>query len=163
VRSPYQLTVEVFENPDVNEPNDTTPTPIALQPVSGVQQGTGTGYLATDDDVDKFSVAVPTGTNILYLNLTAPRLTPPTPFRLAYSPDSDWYKVVLPANSSPTALHWKVTPGSAGGRFPPLPGDLDRQLRVLRDVTGTNAASLCRDDQNTCPKNYENTPALQSL
>lgn len=264
VRNPYLLKVEVFDNPDVNEPNDTTPTPIALTAVNGMQQGTGTGFLATDNDVDKFSVAVPTGTNLLYMNLTGPRLTPPTPFRISYSiasstgtviaegraanefveinlanarkvapgtftisvqgyrasnvttpiagdtrlqyslnvralvdqdtnepndtaaaatmvsfagvgtsqsrtgrlayiPDSDWYRVQLPAASAPTSLRWRLSAGTAGARFPPLPGDVDRQLRVFKDVTGTNAAALCRDDASTCPKNYEGNPQHRSL
>lgn len=265
VRSPYTLKAEVVENPDVNEPNDVNPTTITLAAQNGIQQGQQVGYLATPDDIDKFTVTVPSGSDILYLHLTGPnpQLNPPPPFRISYTlinpqgtsiaegrvasefnvidlatarkvtpgaytvvvqgyrgqtttgaipgdvrlqytlearalkdadvnepndsaaspttinfsglgprtvtgrisyvPDSDWYQLVLPAQSQPTSLHWKVTPGTAGGRFPALPGELDRQVRVLQDVVGANASSLCKDDSNTCPKNYENNPLNQSL
>ncbi|HSP78358.1 MAG TPA: cell-cell cohesion protein MtsF, partial [Myxococcaceae bacterium] len=53
-RAPYFLKVEVLENPDANEPNDTTPTPLALADQGGVLLGSATGYLATKGDVDQF-------------------------------------------------------------------------------------------------------------
>lgn len=262
-RNPYQLTVEVFDNPDTNEPNDTTPTPITFSAQGGIQQGASTGYLATDNDVDRFGFAVPAGNQILHVNVTGPRLNPAPPYRIAYSlldsagttiaegraanefvdinlatarkvtpgnytlvvqgyrangvttpipgdtrlqytvtlrampeqdvnepndtaatatvvaftgvgaqprtgrlsyvPDSDWYRLQLPANGAPTALRWRVTEGTGGARFAPLPGDVDRQVRILKDVTGTNAVSLCMGDQATCPKNYEGNPLNQSL
>ena len=40
--------VELLENPDTNEPNDVTPTAIALTAQGAVQVGTAKGYLATD-------------------------------------------------------------------------------------------------------------------
>ena len=83
--SPYGIYFEVLDNPDPNEPNDTTPTDIPLTASGQELVGQGTGVLATDDDVDKFSFTVPTGgRKILYLHLTAPKLTPPPPTRISY-------------------------------------------------------------------------------
>lgn len=87
VRSPYQLMVETIDNPDVNEPNDTVPTDIPVTTTGAEATGQGTGVLATDDDLDLFSFSVPAAggaRRILYLHLTAPKLTPAPPFRLAY-------------------------------------------------------------------------------
>lgn len=84
VRSPYMVKVRVLENPDVNEPNDSAPTAIPLASSGAVLQGQGTGYLATDDDVDLFSFTAPGGRKIIYLRITAPSISPPPPYRLSY-------------------------------------------------------------------------------
>ncbi len=88
-RNTYSIGVEVIENPDVNEPNDTTPTPISLAPMGAIQQGTQTGYLATNDDVDLFSFPVSQASRqIIYLRITGPDphpMNPPPPYRLAYT------------------------------------------------------------------------------
>lgn len=84
VRSPYSVKVEVIDNPDTNEPNDTTPTPITLAAMGAVQQGQATGAIATTGDVDKFTFTAPAGRKVVYLRLTAPKLTPPPPLRLSY-------------------------------------------------------------------------------
>jgi hypothetical protein len=86
-RNTYSLYMEVLENPDLNEPNDTAPTVIAL---SGTPAGgQGTGYLATNDDVDLFSFTVPGGgRQIIYLNVLGPDphpTNPPPPYRLSYT------------------------------------------------------------------------------
>ena len=87
-RNPYTLFMEIVDNPDVNEPNDTTPTPITLAG-SPIQTGTQTGYIATDDDVDTFSFPVMgAGRQIVYLHLTGPDphpMNPPPPYRLSYT------------------------------------------------------------------------------
>ncbi|MCK8497526.1 hypothetical protein [Myxococcus fulvus] len=72
-RSPYRLTARITENPDTNEPNDAmaAATPVALTSAGGVLTGTATGYLATDNDVDRFTFDVPQG-KVLYVGLTAP-------------------------------------------------------------------------------------------
>jgi hypothetical protein len=85
--NPYSLYVEVLENPDSNEPNETTPTPITL--AGTPPAGMGTGYLATNDDVDNFSFAVPAGNRqIVYLRITGPTphpTNPPPPYRLQFT------------------------------------------------------------------------------
>jgi hypothetical protein len=87
VRNPYSIMVETMENPDTNEPNDTTPTTIPITPAGAEATGTASGMLATDNDVDQFAFTVPSAgaaRRILYLHITAPKLTPAPPFRVAY-------------------------------------------------------------------------------
>lgn len=261
VKNPYSVTVDVTTDPDVNEPNDTTPTPIPLTAgTGGVTEGTQSGYLATTDDVDTFSFDVPAG-KIAYVHVSAPALNPPPAYRLAYTlydssgapisegnvpnaflpvdlatarlchaagtytvvikgyrpngdtapvpgdlrqkytidvrlmddqdanepddtqatahvmalatgatvsvtgriayvPDPDWYAFDLPANSNPSLLHYTLKPGSAGGRFPALSGNVDREVRVFTAVADANA---CKTDQATCPKGYEGNNSLVPL
>lgn len=86
VRAPYSLTVEVVQNPDANEPNDTTPTPIPLAAAEGAtMKGSQTGYVATANDVDRFSFEAPAGRKVTYLHITSPQLVPPPAYRLAYT------------------------------------------------------------------------------
>jgi len=262
VKNPYSVTVHVEQDPDVNEPNDTTPTPIPLAAgTGGTQEGTQTGYLSTSDDVDVFSFDVPAGRKVAYVHVTAPVLTPPPAYRLAYTlfdpagtpisegnvanaflpvdlatarlsqaagtytlkvegyrpngetqpipgdlrlqyaidvrlmddvdanepndteatatafalatgatktvtgrigyvPDPDWYAFDLPANASPSLLHYTVKPTSAGGRFPVLAGNVDRELRVFTAAPDANA---CKTDQTVCPKGYEGDNSLVPL
>jgi hypothetical protein len=87
-RNPYSVFVQVRENPDLNEPNDTMPTLIPLAAAGENQQGSTSGYLATNDDVDVYSFSVATAGQIIYLHLTGPNSRPlPTPAfgRLAYT------------------------------------------------------------------------------
>lgn len=88
-RGTYGLYVEVQENPDVNEPNDTTPTTIALAAGSSGQQGTETGYLATTDDVDLYEFSVSgSSRQIIYAHITEVGdhpTNPPPPYQLAYT------------------------------------------------------------------------------
>ncbi len=89
-RNPYSLYMEIIENPDINEPNDTAATPITLTAMGATQQGSQTGYLATNDDVDMFSFQVPSAgaQQIIYLHILGPNphpTNPPPPFRLAYT------------------------------------------------------------------------------
>lgn len=87
-RNKYSVLVEVTENPDVNEPNDSaaTATAIPLQDAAGGKLGTQSGYLATNDDVDLYTFTVSDVTRkVLYLHLTGPRgLESPPPYRLSY-------------------------------------------------------------------------------
>lgn len=88
VRNQYAIRAELLTDPDVNEPNDTIPTPVSLTSSSGALVGTQSGYLSVTNDVDLFSIAVPaqgSPRKILYLHLTAPLLNPPPPFQLAYT------------------------------------------------------------------------------
>ncbi|WP_375771160.1 cell-cell cohesion protein MtsF [Archangium gephyra] len=71
--------------------------------------------------------------------------------RLGSVPDEDWYAVEVPTNTSHTVLHYRLVPLSGGGRFPPLPGLADRQVRVLTPVTGFSAND-CTTKADVCPK-----------
>ncbi len=259
--SQYSLKAELVENPDVNEPNDSAADAKAIgtPPVGGVPTGQQTGYLATTDDVDKFTVAAPAG-KILYLHITAPKVTPPAAFKLAYTlsdstgkpvaegraesealavdiataralpggvytltlqayrplgvtgplpgdlrlkytidvqffdeldtneanetaaaakplnptlgggpvsktgrigfvPDVDWFYADVPADGSPSVLRYRLTAAASGGRFAPLPGPSDRNVRVFSQVTtGVTQADkvvACKTDPLTCPKGYD--------
>lgn len=264
-RTPYVLKVEVVDDPDTNEPNDTAPTPIPLTAAGGRLAGTQKGWLATTDDVDRFSLALPAGRKVLHLRISGPELEPAAAYRMAYtlfdaagtpvaegrmaneflpvdlataretgaggtwtlelkgyraealqkvpgdlrlqytveaqvldeldanepndtmqeakvtsmaSPgqsatfrgrlgqvgDPEWFAFDLPALARPTVLHYKLTPGTAPGRFPPLPGPLDRQMRVFTEVkdgaTLTDRQNNCRTRANVCPRR-EDAPADQ--
>ncbi|WP_224242070.1 cell-cell cohesion protein MtsF [Hyalangium gracile] len=271
-RSPYFLKVEVVDNPDVNEPNDTQPTALTLQPQGGIQVANGSGYLATTDDVDLFSFTVPAG-KVAYLRLFAEELRPPPPYRLSYRlvrpngtrevegqvanssiatdlatarkvkdsgtwkveilgykpantntpvegdlrlrytlevrvmdeedpkdqngdndslanahvqmfgtappgvlsldgrlgyvPDADWYAVDVPNYGQPSLLHFELRQGTRGARFPPLPGLVDRQVRVFQQVTKgatpPDRRVACRTDVTACPKGYSEVPTAQPL
>jgi len=270
VRAQYSLQAEVLQNPDVNEPNDATPTVIPLTQGAQYASGSQTGYLATTDDVDRFSFNVTTPTaarRIAYVHLTADKISPPPPFRLSYallsptgttvaegrvdneflavdlatarivtagtwqivvqayhSPnapgpiagdlrvsykvevrvmdeqdthepnevasdtdpgavtlstpdgttrsrtgridhvgDQDWHLYKLAANAAPTLIHYKLTWNSAAGRFPPLPGNVDRLIRVFNRVTAADAPTaqnLCLNDSTVCPKGDDGDPGL---
>lgn len=86
-RNPYVVRWDVLQDPDANEPNDATPTPIALTPQSpeGVG-GSATGYLTTADDDDRFSIDVPVGRKIIYMRVDEATPAPkPSNYRLAYT------------------------------------------------------------------------------
>lgn len=85
VRNKYAVKVEVIENPDANEPNDTTPTVIPLTAAGAILQGQAKGALATDDDVDKYTFTAPAGRKVIYLHITAPMLMPAALLRLSYT------------------------------------------------------------------------------
>ncbi|MBK7860982.1 MAG: hypothetical protein IPJ65_20730 [Archangiaceae bacterium] len=93
VRNPYFISVCTQENPDMNEPNDAPDggaTQIPLTAAGGVLRGMQSGYLATDNDVDRFQFVVPAGApaprDIVYVHITtAEALMPPPPYRLSYT------------------------------------------------------------------------------
>ncbi|QSQ19901.1 hypothetical protein JY651_32070 [Pyxidicoccus parkwayensis] len=84
-KSPYRLKVEIATNPDTQEPNDTpaTATPLTLTSQNGMQVGTATGYLATDNDVDNYTFDLAAG-KIAYVHLVAPDQQFVPNWRLAY-------------------------------------------------------------------------------
>jgi hypothetical protein len=82
-RNPYRLEVEITQNPDANEPNDVTPTPIALTAQGAVQVGSARGYLATDGDVDRFSFPLTAG-KIAYVRVFAKDQGYVPNYRLSY-------------------------------------------------------------------------------
>lgn len=52
--------------------------------------------------------------------------------RISYVGDADWYILNLPAAGTASTLHYTLTPSGTAGRFPPLPGPLDRLVRISR-------------------------------
>jgi len=89
----YRVMVEVLPDPDVNEPNDTVPTPVTLVPGAGGAQdgqcptGPCSGYLSTPNDVDLFSVTAPGANYVMYIGLSQdPSVPAPPPhaYRLQY-------------------------------------------------------------------------------
>lgn len=85
VKNQYEVKVEIIQNPDLNEPNDTVPTVIPLTTSGALLTGQGKGALSTDDDIDKFKFTAPAGRKVLYLHITAPKLTPQALARLSYT------------------------------------------------------------------------------
>jgi len=87
--------------------------------------------------------------------------------RLGAVPDPDWFAVDVPAAGAPSVLHYRLTWNTGGGRFPPLPGPSDRQVRVLTFVTtGGNVADwrvACISNAQACPKGYSEVPFAQAL
>lgn len=272
-KNPYKLNVCVIDNPDVNEPNDMTPTPITLTAANGVQQGTSSGYLATNDDVDRFSFPVSGAREIIYVRVssTMMNLMPPLPFRMAYTlkdpmgrpisegvmdneflqinlstarltagdgtytlevygyktaqqmtpalgdlrlkydvevrlmpdldmsegmagndtsatarpvnlalnattaltgriayvPDTEWFRLNLPARGGPTVLRYELMPAGTGGRFPPLSMIPTRQIRVIQEVT-TGATiqdrqTACVSNRQLCPRSFDDPNAGTGL
>ncbi len=82
----YRIKVCTLENPDMNEPNDTTPTAITLMASAGVQRGTQSGYLATANDVDLYSFPVSGARQIIYVHITSAMtsLMPALAYRMSY-------------------------------------------------------------------------------
>ena len=270
-KNPYSIQVALAEDPDPNEGNDPTPTPIVLSPqAGGFSEGLQSGFLATSGDVDEFSVSV-SNQNLLYVHLTAPAVTPPPPYRLSYNlldpqgnnvssgvvansfiavdlatarrvssgtyliqvqafedpalggpppgsltyqygldvrlmnsldtnepnndvghaknislpslaaasdalptvsqvgsgqsitgrldavPDPDWFSLTLGAYGGPSILYYHLVPSGTAGRFPPIPGTIDRQLRLFQPVAGTAACNtVSANDLVGCPKNSGN-------
>lgn len=140
----YSIRAEVVENPDTNEPNDTTPTSLTLMPVSGVPSAQTTGFLATTDDVDQFAFTAPAN-KILYLHITAPKVSPPPPFRLSYTLYDAAKKPVAEGRMETEALAVDLATArslAAGaytltlqayrplGQTGPIPGDLRQMYTV---------------------------------
>ncbi|HSP79794.1 MAG TPA: cell-cell cohesion protein MtsF, partial [Myxococcaceae bacterium] len=82
--------------------------------------------------------------------------------RLGSVPDKDWYAVDLPSSSVPTVLHYRLVPLATGGRFPPLPGVVDRLVRVFTEVQGATATD-CVTRADVCPKGYGQDTAARDL
>ncbi len=87
--------------------------------------------------------------------------------RIGAVADPDWFAVDVPGETLPTVLHYELTWNTGGGRFAPLPGLQDRQLRVLTFVTtGATPADWrvnCVSSAQACPKGYAEVPSAQQL
>jgi hypothetical protein len=70
-KNPYFLSATLASDPDLNEPNDQTPTAVTL-PACGA--ASAQGALSTEGDVDRFSFQLQpcAGRTLLYLSLDAP-------------------------------------------------------------------------------------------
>ncbi|MEW5740892.1 MAG: hypothetical protein AB1938_18375 [Myxococcota bacterium] len=149
-RNPYSMLVEVLDNPDTNEPNDTTPTVINLAAGGGGQQGTQSGYLATTDDVDQFTFPMSLGgRQIIYLRITGPNphpTNPPPPFRLGYTlydpsnnpisegqVDNEFQQIDL-STARLAAAMGNYTLKITAYRPPNMPGSVKGDLRIKYDV-----------------------------
>jgi hypothetical protein len=90
------------------------------------------------------------------VSMSAPGNTANITARIGHIPDPDWYGVDLAPSTRPTVLYYKVTPTSNGGRFPTLPGPMDRMVRVFLPVTqGATEAdrqNACRTNTTVCPR-----------
>jgi len=89
---------------DPNEPNDVTPTVVALTPSADGEQGSATGVVATKGDVDRFAVNVASGDRVLYVRVTAPALDggAAPAMRLTYELRAPDGVTVLAAGDAPT-------------------------------------------------------------
>jgi hypothetical protein len=258
-KNPYKLNVCVIDNPDTNEPNDATATPIALAAMGAIQQGTSSGYLATNDDKDLFSFPVSGARTIIYLRIssTMMNLMPPLAYRMAYTlkspngtpisegvmdneflqvdlstarltagdgtytvevfaykapqqmtpapgdlrlkydvevrlmpdldmsegmtgndtsttarptnltlnvpttlsgkisyvPDTEWFRLNLPARGGQAVLRYELLPAAGSGRFSPLSTTPTRQIRVIQEVT---TGATVQDRQTNCVMNVGN-------
>src|ERR1700687_754127 len=85
-RNPFTLRAEVVNDPN-GARNDVTPSPIPLTDQGGILVGSQFGYLVVANDIHKFSLNIApfAGRKILYLTVTAPSISPPPPYRLAFS------------------------------------------------------------------------------
>lgn len=272
-RNPYKLNVCVLDNPDTNEPNDMTPTPITLTAMGAIRQGTSSGYLATNDDRDVFSFPVAGARQIIYVRISSTMmgLMPPLAYRLAYTlkdptgrpisegvmdneflqvdlstarltagdgtytlelfgykapqqmtpapgdlrlkydvdvrlmpdldmqegmtgndtsttarpinlalntptnltgkisyvPDTEWFRLNLPARGGQAVLRYELLPSTGTGRFPPLSTIPTRQIRVVSEVTtGANPQERqtnCVMNASICPRSFTDPSSNHGL
>jgi len=86
----FSLWLDMLDDPDVNEPNDTpaTATPITLSTAGGIASGQSGGYLATPGDLDYFVVQSPGANYVLWVELSQDPSSPSPPphaYRLQYN------------------------------------------------------------------------------
>lgn len=277
LRNPYFISVCTQENPDINEPNDSPDaggTPIPLTAMGMELRGSNTGYIATDNDVDRFQFTVPPNTpgprNVIYLHITSSMaLMPPPPYRLSYTlydpngisiaegvtanaflqvdlataklvrtpgtytvvlqgykanpndptvvpgdlrqqytvdvrvlqdldmeegndtmaeagpkarmlqpggsftmsgrisytPDPEFFAFDVPSSGTAATMHVRLRQSNTAGRFTPLAGPKDRQLRVMAGVPGAtpvDSVNSCLNNPVLCPKGYSPQDSAQA-
>ncbi len=135
VRNQYSVAVDVFENPDLNEPNDTVPTVIPLTAAGAALTGQSKGALATDNDVDKYKFTVPSGRKIIYLHITAPKLTPQALARVTYT----LFDPAMKSIAEGTALNEFVPVDLATARLSPMGGDYTLEVKGYKPPSSTTA------------------------
>lgn len=139
----YTLTASVSSDPDVHEPNDTEATATGLAVGEGSQASID-GALATTGDEDYYLLDVSTSASrpILYLDLTAPALTPAPLTRvsfLLYPQGDPLHPIAQGSSKSPVGIQEVATARllPSGGKYvlvvkgnkerdtdPPPPGDI---------------------------------------
>jgi hypothetical protein len=130
LRQQYNVDVEVMEDLDREEPNDSmaeaAPRAMTLSPGGSVSK---------------------TG-------------------RLSYVPDPEWFAFDIPASAGNATMSVKLTVAQASGRFAPLAGPHDRQLRIMSTVPGAgvpDAINNCLNNVNgACPKGYDPQDTAQA-
>jgi hypothetical protein len=146
-------------------PNDTSPPP-------GDVRQQYTLEVRVMDEEDPFDRTTPNDTydKTFTRDLGAtPGAAASTSFvgRLGTVGDRDWYSVTLGASTEPTVLRYRLEPLGSGARFEPLPGLVDRQLRVLTRITTSSSLAQqqldCINRQDVCPKGYTENPAGRAL
>ncbi len=89
--------------------------------------------------------------------------------RLAYRGDQDWYAIQIPAMpGKATRLHYKITPTTNGGRYPPIFDVIgtnplptpDRSVELTNLVASQTA---CLQDQLQCPEDTLTAPPSSQL
>jgi hypothetical protein len=99
-RFPYTLTATVLSDPDVHEPNDSTPTPVNVD--CGTPQVIQNGALATPGDIDRYVFDVPScsGSGRTLVHVEAAQTTAPQAhvvrlvFQLTYDPSGPSEKLL---------------------------------------------------------------------
>ncbi|XXF79365.1 cell-cell cohesion protein MtsF [Myxococcaceae bacterium GXIMD 01537] len=87
--------------------------------------------------------------------------------RLGTVADKDWYVVTVGSSNEPTVLRYGLRSVGTTARFEPIPGLVDRQVRVLTPVVmGTTVAEQeynCVNLPEACPKGYGENRGGQGL
>lgn len=87
--------------------------------------------------------------------------------RIATVPDEEWFLLRLKSANAPTVLRYKVTPTMTGGRFPALSAAPERELRLMKAVTGgandADNRATCIRNSPICPKWYTEDDSKQLL
>jgi hypothetical protein len=121
LRQQYTVGVQVMEDLDAQEPNDS------------MAEGAGRARMLSPGNT---------------VTLTG---------RLSYVPDPEFIALDLPPTGSHSTLYARLTRSQTAGRFAPLAGPQDRQLRIIAPVAGANVATSinnCLNDAMLCPKGY---------
>lgn len=149
----YTLTVQGYRTP--NNPNAIIPGDVDLKYNVEVR---------IMDDLDMTEPNDVVGQKVVSMSLGSSQTLVG---KLAYVPDPEWFAVTLGANSNPSVLTYRLRVASGGGRYSPLPGPLDRQVRITTNVTTgamlQDKQLACRNDNLVCPKAYFGSDNAKAL
>ena len=142
----YRVMVEVLPDPDVNEPNDGAPngnpTPITLSGSGGVQTGQCaggpcSGYLATPNDKDLFSVTSPGANYVMYIGVSqdpAVPAPPPHKYRLEFFLYDPTGAVVAQDYASAASQYGSSLVSIASAELLKQPGTYTIAVQGYRDI-----------------------------